>query len=77
MNNPGQELSKLGKLESISGTQPEMKRVLAASRLLQILVYMWKNDEVERNNRVYVLGSDAEMTILPKSWLSKLPVFAG
>jgi hypothetical protein len=38
---------------------------------------MWKNDEVERNNRVYVLGSDAEMTILPKSWLSKLPVFAG
>jgi hypothetical protein len=77
MNNPEQELRKLGKLESISGTQLEMKRVLAASRLLQILLYMWKNDEVERNNRVYVLGSDAEMTILPKSWMSKLPVFAG
>ncbi len=77
IDNPEQELRKMGKLESISGTQAEMKRVLAASRLLQILVYMWKNDEVERNNRVYVLGSDAEMTILPKSWLSKLPVFAG
>lgn len=77
MNNPEQELRKLGKLESIVGTDPEMKRVLAASRLLQILVYMWKSDEVERNNRVYVLGSDAEMTILPRSWLSKLPVIAG
>jgi len=77
MNNPEQELRKLGKLASIVGTDPEMKRVLAASRLLQILVYMWKSDEVERNNRVYVLGSDAEMTILPRSWLSKLPVIAG
>ncbi len=77
LDNPEQELRKLGKLESIVGTDPEMKRVLAASRLLQILVYMWKNDEVERNNRVYVLGSDAEMTILPRSWLSKLPVISG
>ena len=77
LNNPEQGLRTLGKLESIVGTDPEMKRVLAASRLLQILVYMWKNDEVERNNRVYVLGSDAEMTILPRSWLNKLPVIAG
>ena len=77
LNNSEQELRDLGKIAEIEGTQVEMKRVLAASRLLQILIYMWKNDEVERNNRVYVLGSDAEMTILPQSWLSKLSVIAG
>jgi hypothetical protein len=49
-----------------------MKRVLAASRLLQILIYMWKNDEVERLNRQYVIGSDAKSTILPAIWLEKL-----
>jgi hypothetical protein len=67
-----QELERLGKLSSINGTPDDMKRVLAASRLLQILIYMWKNDEVERLNRQYVIGSDAKSTILPAIWLEKL-----
>jgi hypothetical protein len=67
-----QELERLGKLSSIKGTPDDMKRVLAASRLLQILIYMWKNDEVERLNRQYVIGSDAKSTILPAIWLEKL-----
>ena len=67
-----QELEKLGKLSSIKGTPDDMKRILAASRLLQILIYMWKNDEVERLNRQYVIGSDAKSTILPAIWLENL-----
>jgi hypothetical protein len=33
---------------------------------------MWQLDEQERNNRKYVEGEDAAITILPESWLSKL-----
>jgi hypothetical protein len=68
------ELSQLNKLSSISGTTVEMKRVLAASRLIQLLINMWKKDEVERLNREYVTGTDARSTILPIVWLEKLAI---
>lgn len=71
--NPVQELQNLGKLGKIQGTPSTMERVLGASRLIQNLINMWRSDESERLNRVYVLGEDAENTILPKSWLKRLP----
>ena len=70
--NPVQELQHLGKLGKIQGTPSTMERVLGASRLIQNLINMWRSDESERLNRVYVLGEDAENTILPKSWLKRL-----
>jgi hypothetical protein len=76
LSQPHNELRKLGKLEKIQGTPIEMEKVLTTSRLVQILINMWKSDESERLNRVYVLGADAESTILPKSWLSRVTDFA-
>ena len=69
---PVHELQNLGKLGKIRGTPSTMERVLGASRLIQNLINMWRSDESERLNRVYVLGEDAENTILPKSWLKRL-----
>ena len=66
------ELVQMKKLGAIEGTPNEMKKILAASRLVQFLIYMWKSDEIERVNRVYVLGQDAEQTILPPSWLKRV-----
>jgi hypothetical protein len=65
------ELVRMQKLGSVEGTPIEMKKVLAASRLIQILIYMWKADEIERTNRVYVFGQDSEVTILPPSWIKR------
>jgi hypothetical protein len=67
-----EELVRMQKLGTVAGTPNEMKKILAASRLIQFLIYMWKADEIERVNRVYVLGQDSEQTILPPSWLKKI-----
>ena len=48
-----------------------MKKTLAAARLVKFLVDMWQLDEQERGNRKYVDGADAEITILPESWLKE------
>lgn len=66
------ELVRMKKLGTVEGTPNEMKRILAASRLIQSLVNMWKVDEIERINRVYVLGQDSVNTILPPSWLKRV-----
>jgi hypothetical protein len=66
------ELVQMKKLGAIEGTPNEMKKILAASRFVQFLIYMWKSDEIERVNRVYVLGQDSEQTILPPSWLKRV-----
>ena len=46
-----------------------MRNTLAAARLVKFLIEMWQLDEQERVNRKYVDGTDAEITILPESWL--------
>ncbi len=66
------EMAKLGKLSQIDGTPTEMRKVLAASRLIQMLVYMWKLDETERVSRQYVKDEIAVETILPLAWLNKI-----
>lgn len=66
------ELVRIKKLGTVEGTPNQMKKILAASRLIQFLIYMWKADEVERVNRVYVLGQDSMQTILPPSWLKRV-----
>jgi hypothetical protein len=49
-----------------------MKNTLAAARLVRFMVEMWQLDEQERVNRKYVDGTDAEITILPESWLKEV-----
>lgn len=64
-------LESIGKMAVPSGTPEDMKNTLAAARLVRFLIEMWQLDEQERVNRKYVDGTDAEITILPESWLKE------
>jgi hypothetical protein len=60
------------KLAEIKNTPPNMVKVLTASRLLKALIDMWRFDEIERTNRLYLNEQHSEISILPRSWMSKL-----
>jgi hypothetical protein len=62
-------LESIGKMAVPSGTPKDMINTLAAARLVRFLIEMWQMDEQERVNRKYVDGTDADITILPESWL--------
>ena len=65
-------LESIGKMATPGGTPDKFKKTLAAARLVKHLIEMWHLDEQERNNRKYVEGEQAKMTILPESWLRKV-----
>lgn len=69
-----QYLESIGKLGIIKGGEIELQRTIALSRALKFFIEKWKNDEIERKNKIYVDETDSEITILPKSWLSKLKI---
>jgi hypothetical protein len=50
----------------------ELKTVLVAARVLQLFIQMWQADETERKTKIYVDAESAEVTILPRIWLSKV-----
>lgn len=62
-------LESIGKMATPVGTPEGFKNTLSAARLIKHLVDMWQLDEQERNNRKYVEGEEAKITILPESWL--------
>lgn len=64
-------LESIGKMAVPTSTPRDMKKTLAAARLVKFLIDMWQLDEQERGNRTYVDGADAEITILPESWLKE------
>ena len=68
-NNSISILEGLGKMATPHNTPEKMRKTLAASRLLKLLIDMWHSDEQERINRKYVEGEDAVITALPKCWL--------
>ena len=48
--------------------QPEIRKVLAVSKLVQHLINAWHLDEQERSNRRYLDNEQASFTLLPPSW---------
>jgi hypothetical protein len=68
-NHSAEYLESIGKMAVPTSTPAAMRSTLAAARLVKFLVEMWQLDEQERANRKYVDGADAEITILPESWL--------
>ena len=69
LNNATDILDSMGKLAIPLGTPDEMKRLIAAARVLKHLIDKWRLDEQERINRKYIQGNEADATILPKAWL--------
>ena len=70
-NKASEYFESIGKMAVPSETPVDMKKTLSAARLVKHLVDMWQQDEQERGNRKYVEGVEAEITILPKSWLKE------
>ena len=70
-NQSAEFLGSIGKIAAPASTPEGMKNTLAAARLVKFLVEMWQLDEQERVNRKYVDETDAEITILPESWLKE------
>jgi len=70
-NKSAEYLESIGKMAVPVSTPDVMKKTLAAARLVKFFVDMWQLDEQERGNRKYVDGDDAEITILPESWLKE------
>jgi hypothetical protein len=68
-NHSSEFLESIGKMAVPTGTPSDMKKTLAAASLVKFLIDMWQQDEQERGNRKYVEGTEAEITILPESWL--------
>jgi hypothetical protein len=68
-NHSAEYMASIGKMAVPTSTPAAMRSTLAAARLVKFLVEMWQLDEQERVNRKYVDGTDAEITILPESWL--------
>ena len=68
-NYSAEYMESIGKMAVPISTPAGMRNTLAAARLVKFLVEMWQLDEQERVNRKYVDGTDAEITILPESWL--------
>lgn len=65
-------LNSAGKLSQVAGTAKGMKNVLIVARVIKHLVDMWRRDEIERSNRLYVVDQAAKISILPNCWLSKI-----
>ena len=65
-------LESIGKIGVIKGGDIELSRTLAFSRTLKLFIEKWKNDEVERKNKIYVDEKNSDVTILPKCWLVKV-----
>jgi len=74
-NQSAEYLESIGKMAVPSSTPESMQRTMAAARLIKFLVDMWQLDEQVRVNRKYIDGTDAEMTILPESWLKEFVPF--
>jgi hypothetical protein len=63
-----------GKAGLITNDKEYLSSNLASARAIQLLIQMWQFDEVERKNRIYMEDQSAEVTILPRCWLSKLAI---
>ena len=70
-NKSEEYLESIGKMGATESVPKDMRKTLATARLVKFFVEMWQLDEQERANRKYVEGADAEITILPESWLKE------
>jgi hypothetical protein len=65
-------LESIGKQSKIEGTPLEMETIISASRLVKLIIDMWRNDEQERSNRLYVDRRGIGISLLPKVWLKQM-----
>jgi hypothetical protein len=69
LNKSSEVLESLGMAGNIEGTATAMSNVMPAARLIKFFVDKWLSDEAERKSKKFVIGKEAEITILPTCWL--------
>jgi hypothetical protein len=55
-----------------SGSDLSFRKILASANLVKLFIDKWRMDEVERSNRLYLLGKEASISLLPLIWLQHL-----
>jgi len=71
LTRPNEFLVSQRRISEMSGTDPKLQNVLTMAKLIKFLIDMWRRDEFERKNRLYVNDSEAVVSILPNCWLAK------
>ena len=71
INNAEKFLNSRGIRREFSGDDVNFKSLLFAANLVKNLIDKWRMDEMERSNRLYVLGKEASISLLPINWLAK------
>jgi hypothetical protein len=56
----------------LSNNDSQMSDVLITARAIKYFIDRWREDEIERSNRLYVDGQGAKISILPLCWLEKI-----
>ena len=72
INSAEEFLTSRGELGNFIGTDIDIKNALIGARLVKHLVDMWRSDEIERSNRLYVNDNEAIVSIIPTIWLQKI-----
>lgn len=65
-------LNSRGIKREFSGDDIIFKNLLFSANLVKHFIDKWRIDEIERSNRLYVLGNEASISILPLIWLTKV-----
>lgn len=72
VENASKYFDLVGKQSKIEGTPFAMETVITASRLVKLILDMWRNDEQERSNRLYGNREGIGISLLPRVWLKQL-----
>lgn len=71
LNNAEEFLNSRGIRREFSGDDTCFKHLLFSANLVKHFIDKWRMDEIERSNRLYVLGKEASISLLPLVWLAK------
>ena len=62
-------LTKFGRAGLIPAENNNLGNVLIVARVIQLFIDWWREDEIERLNKIYILGESSNFSILPNCWI--------
>lgn len=71
INDAEEFLNSRGIRREFSGDDIRFKSLLFSANLVKLFIDKWRMDELERSNRLYVMGKEASISLLPLNWLTK------
>jgi hypothetical protein len=62
-------LTTFGRAGLIPSENNNLGNVLINARVIQLFIDWWREDEIERLNKIYILGESSHFSILPNCWI--------